>query len=176
MFNKIIIGMIIFGINIISCDDSIENTIDTALNGTWYEEVDISSLDSWIFYLKLNNGNYETYNTFNDTRNPGGGKGIYTANNGLFTMVATHYYLENEDSEFEDYSIEKDRWYTKNELKNSLGLSENIFEEKYGYIFKPFVYNYGVNQYNLIFTLVSYPGYPEGSPYSPREVIYFKRL
>jgi hypothetical protein len=176
MVNKIfLLGIIIFGINIIGCDgNSDENSIDTDLNGTWLflDDVDVS-IDNWKNYLKLNNGNYEIFSTTNEIRNSGGGKGTYKTENGLFTMVTTHYYVEIEYSQFEEYDIEKNKWYTKNELINSIGLTNSEFENKYGYIFKPVIYNYGVNKYNLIFTLVDYP---EGIPYQLREVIYLIRI
>jgi len=177
MFNKYyILGIILFGIIIIiGCNDNInENSIDTSLNGTWlfHDDVEVN-INNVKNYLCLNYGEYEMYSTINEIRNTGGGKGTYSTNNGLFTMVTTHYYVEIDYSIFEEYTIEKNKWYTKNELINALELSSNDFENRYGYIFKPVVYNYGVNNFNLVFTLVSYP---EGIPYLLREVIYLSKI
>ena len=166
--------IIVFSLFIIGCNNVTDDKLDNNLNGIWRDEqVDVEQINNWDFFIILNNGKYETFNTNDGIRIPGGGKGIYNANNGLFTMIATHYYIGTEYSLFENYNIEKGKWYSKNELKNSIGLSNDYFEIEYGWIFESYIYNYGVNTNNLIFTLVDYP---ENYPYKLRENMFFKRM
>ena len=171
---NLLLGMLIIGTIIIACDNGTETDKNiSALNGTWCQEYDEEFDTGERSYLKLNNGKYETYSTIHEVMNPGGGKGIYNLENNVFTMKATHYYIENEDSLFEDYTIAKDRWYSENELLNAIGLSNNDFQEEFGWIFEPFVYSYVVNEPDLIFTLMDFP---TGYPFLPRDEISFTKL
>ena len=164
--------ILIFIITLIACNDSNgNNETDFALNGTWIYINDIEDEEFGVMGLKLNNGNYENFTEIHGIANITG-KGIYNTNNNLFSMQATHFYINNDDSLFEDYSIEKEKWYTKNELQISMGLTNQDFENNFGWIFESYKYNYGVNNTNLILNIVSYP---EGYPYIIREEVYLKK-
>ena len=162
----------IFIAALIACGDSNGNYgTDPVLNGTWIYINDIEGEEFEVTGLELNNGNYKNFMEIHGITNITG-KGIYNTSNGLFSMQATHFYITNEDSLFEDYSIEKEKWYTKNELKISLGSTDQDFDINFDWIFESYVYSYSVNNNDLIFTIVSYP---EGYPYVIREIVYLKK-
>jgi len=129
-----IIGMVmVFGMTVVGCDNgSIDDSTNNALNGTWVDEVGSE--------LKFNNGNLEVSDRGNPLE-----KNTYTTSGNSITITLTHVY---------GGLMQESRWYTKDEIKVSLDLSDDDLNE----MFAPQTGTYSISGNTLTLDIGVYSG------------------
>jgi len=119
----IFVIILLFGITIFSCDENLDDSYDSVLNGTWIPDEESN------YILKLNKEIIERFNQNYDPMN----KGTFTVNDGKLIENLTHIHgnsIQNYTSPINDKKAEL-KWYTKNELQVYLSIDDETMKNSF---------------------------------------------
>ena len=142
----ILVMALVFGMTVFGCGDcdcpTDDFTGDTALNGTWDPDNEDTEDRGWNL-LKFDNGNFESFRR-NNILIPMF-KGTYTTSSGIMILISTHVHGSLIDLQ--------NKWFSAIELKSTLQIADEEFNEEYGHMFASQTVSYSVNGNKLTLTI-----------------------